>query len=74
MRARVAAHPGTVAFVSVMLGSVAFDGLSRTEQWVDFRANLMRPVIERSPRLADVLGTLLAVGGLALDHHIDDDR
>ena len=58
--------PGTLAFVAVMLGSVAFDGLSRTEQWVDFRANLMRPVIEDSPRLADVLGTLLAVAGLAL--------
>ena len=63
---RLDIRPGTLAFVAVMLGSVAFDGLSRTEQWVDFRANLMRPVIERSPQLADVLGTLLAVAGLAL--------
>jgi hypothetical protein len=59
-------RPGTLAFVAVMLGSVGFDGLSRTEQWVDFRANLVRPVIEDSPRLADILGTLLAVAGLAL--------
>jgi hypothetical protein len=33
---------------------------------VDFRANLMRPVIERSPDLADVLGMLLATAGLLL--------
>lgn len=60
------ALPGTLAFVAVMLGSVAFDGFSQTETWVDFRADLMRPVIERSPDLADVLGTLLASAGLAL--------
>jgi hypothetical protein len=63
---RLDTRPGTLAFVAVMLGSVAFDGLSRTEQWVDFRADLMRPLIEDSPQLADVLGTLLAVGGLTL--------
>jgi hypothetical protein len=59
------ARPGSLAFVAVMLGSVAFDGFSQTEQWVDFRANLMRPVIEESPDLARVLGSLLAVAGLA---------
>ena len=60
------ARPGTLAFVAVMLGSVAFDGFSQTEYWaVDFRARLMRPVIEESPDLARVLGTLLAVAGLA---------
>jgi hypothetical protein len=60
-------RPGTLAFVAVMLGSVAFDGLSQTEYWaVDFRARLMRPVIQRSPDLADVLGALLAAAGLAL--------
>ena len=60
------ARPGSLAFVAVMLGSVAFDGFSQTEQWVDFRANLMRPVIEESPDLARVLGSLLAVAGLAV--------
>jgi hypothetical protein len=60
-------RPGTLAFVAVMLGSVAFDGFSQTEYWaVDFRAHLMRPVIQRSPDLADVLGALLAAAGLAL--------
>jgi hypothetical protein len=58
---------GTLAFVAVMLGSVAFDGFSQTDYWaVDFRARLMRPVIQRSPDLADVLGALLAAAGLAL--------
>jgi hypothetical protein len=60
-------RPGTLAFVAVMLGSVAFDGFSQTDYWaVDFRARLMRPVIQRSPDLADVLGALLAAAGLAL--------
>jgi hypothetical protein len=60
-------RPGTLAFVAVMLGSVAFDGFSQTEYWaVDFRARLMRSVIQRSPDLADVLGALLATAGLAL--------
>ena len=64
---RLDPRPGTLAFVAVMLGSVAFDGFSQTEYWaVDFRARLMRPVIQRSPDLADVLGSLLAVAGLAL--------
>ena len=33
--ARDREHPGTVAFVAVMLGSVAFDGFSRTSFWQD---------------------------------------
>jgi hypothetical protein len=64
--ARLEARPGTLAFVAVMLGSVAFDGFSQTELWVDFRANRLRSVIQRSPDLADVLGMLLASAGLLL--------
>jgi hypothetical protein len=33
--ARHAEPPGTIVFVSVMLGSVAFDGFSRTSYWVN---------------------------------------
>ena len=33
--ARVPEPPGTVAFLAVMLGSVAFDGFSRTSWWQD---------------------------------------
>jgi hypothetical protein len=32
---RPAEPPGTLAFVAVMLGTVAFDGFSRTRYWVD---------------------------------------
>ena len=64
--ARLESRPGTLAFVAVMLGSVAFDGFSQTELWVDFRANRLRSVIQRSPDLADVLGMLLTSAGLLL--------
>ena len=64
--ARLEPRPGTLAFVAVMLGSVAFDGFSQTELWVDFRANRLRSVIQRSPDLADVLGMLLTSAGLLL--------
>jgi hypothetical protein len=60
-------RPGTLAFIAVMLGSVAFDGFSQTDYWaVDVRAKLTREVIERSPTLADVVGSLVAFVGLVL--------
>ncbi len=65
--ANLDARPGTLAFIAVMLGSVAFDGFSQTDYWaVDVRAKLTREVIERSPRLADVVGGLVALVGLVL--------
>jgi hypothetical protein len=60
-------RPGTLAFIAVMLGSVAFDGFSQTDYWaVEVRAKLTREIIERSPRLADVVGGLVALVGLLL--------
>jgi hypothetical protein len=44
--AGVARHnepPGTIAFVSVMLGSVAFDGFSRTSYWANRVFDLSEP-------------------------------
>jgi hypothetical protein len=64
--ARFESGPGLLAFVAVMLGSVAFDGFSQTELWVDFREERLRSVIELSPDLADAVGMLLATGGLLL--------
>ena len=46
-------HPGTVAFVSVMLGSVAFDGLSRATWWQDQLYELEVRYIVESPTKAD---------------------
>ncbi|HEX7255617.1 MAG TPA: hypothetical protein VF236_06785 [Gaiellaceae bacterium] len=46
-------HPGTVAFVAVMLGSVAFDGLSRATWWQDQLYELEARYIVDSPTKAD---------------------
>jgi hypothetical protein len=66
-------RPGTVAFVVVMLGSVAFDGLSRQQWWQDRLYNLESEYIVDSPRTADLvatgfngLGLLAAVVGVAI--------
>lgn len=56
--------PGTTAFVAVMLGSVAFDGFSRTATWQDLVADVQAPYVLVNPTLADLLGMGLAIGGL----------
>jgi hypothetical protein len=55
---------GSVAFVSVMLGSVLFDGYSRTTTWQDLAARVERPYIVDHPTLGELLVTLLSLGGL----------
>jgi hypothetical protein len=57
-------RPGVLPIVAVMLGSVGFDGLSRTTMWQDLRARVEGPYVLESPGLADLYGTLLAAGGL----------
>ena len=56
--------PGTVAFVVVMLGSVAFDGLSRQTWWQDQLYNLEADYIVDSPRTADLVATGFNLMGL----------
>jgi hypothetical protein len=56
--------PGSVAFVAVMLGSVLFDGYSRTTTWQDLAARIERPYIIDRPGFGELLVTLLNVGGL----------
>ncbi|HYM64237.1 MAG TPA: hypothetical protein VES61_06115 [Gaiellaceae bacterium] len=51
--ASLRARPGTLAFVAAMLGSVAFDGISRTAWWVN-----------RSLQLSNVSGMLFNLAGL----------
>jgi hypothetical protein len=46
-------RPGTIAFLAVMLGSVGFDGFSRTAWWVDLRS-----------RFGDLDGTIVTAAGL----------
>ena len=56
--------PGTVAFVSVMLGSVLFDGYSRTTTWQDLMADLEAPYVVDRPGLGELLVTVASIGGL----------
>ena len=46
------ATPGMLAFIAVMLGSVAFDGLSRSPFWLDLRADVEGPYILDATRYA----------------------
>jgi hypothetical protein len=57
---------GTVAFVSVMLGSVAFDGFSRTRWWQDRLYNLEARYIVDSPDKADLVATAFNILGLVV--------
>jgi hypothetical protein len=57
---------GTVAFVSVMLGSVAFDGFSRTRWWQDRLYNLEARYIVDSPDKADLVATAFNILGLVM--------
>jgi hypothetical protein len=56
--------PGTVAFVAVMLGSVAFDGFSRITWWQDRLYNVESRYIVDSPRMADLVATGFNLLGL----------
>ncbi len=56
--------PGTAAFVAVMLGSVLFDGYSRTITWQDLMAHLEAPFVVDQPGLGELLVTLSSIGGL----------
>jgi hypothetical protein len=56
--------PGGFAFVCVMLGSVAFDGFSRTSRWLDWSFELEEPYVLDNPGLADLIVTGFNLGGL----------
>lgn len=58
-----ARRPGTTAFLAVMLGSVLFDGFSRTTFWQDRFYRLQVELIDR-PSLAELAGILLNLAGL----------
>ena len=56
--------PGTVAFAGVILGTVLFDGYSRTTTWQDLMARLEGPYVVDQPTVAELLVTLASVGGM----------
>lgn len=55
---------GSVAFLAVMLGSVLFDGYSRTTTWQDLAARVEGPYVVDRPGLGELLVTLLSLGGI----------
>jgi hypothetical protein len=56
--------PGTVAFISMMLGSVLFDGYSRTSTWQNWMADIEQPYLVDHPNLGELLVTGASLGGL----------
>jgi hypothetical protein len=56
--------PGTIAFVAVMLGSVGFDGFSRTSSWQDLLADVEAPYVVDQPGLGELLVTGVNLLGL----------
>jgi hypothetical protein len=56
--------PGTVAFLAVMLGSVLFDGYSRTTQWQDLIARIEEPYVLDRPGVGELLVNGVNVLGL----------
>ena len=60
-------RPGTVALVSVMIGTVTFDGLSQGRLWKDLAVDLTDAVtelgvsIESAPQVVDTFGLVLCV-------------
>ncbi len=56
--------PGTVAFVAVMLGTVGFDGFSRTIIWQDLIARVEGPYVVDRPGLGELLVTAVSLAGM----------
>ena len=57
-------RPGTLAFVALMLGSVGFDGISRTRWWQELRLDAQADLVLESPGLAELVGTALNLAGI----------
>ena len=64
--ARYDERPGTVAFLAVMLGSVAFDGFSRTTWWVDRIFSVSSWEAVGLNTLGIVVGCLIVAGAFVL--------
>jgi hypothetical protein len=61
---RVVPRPGLLPLVAVMLGSVAFDGFSRTSWWQTRLYDVQSPFLPSSVGIADLLTVLLNISGL----------
>jgi hypothetical protein len=71
--------PGTLAFISVMLGSVGFDSVSRTSFWLDLQVRLGGEAARTAVAFAGLVGTVVAValayrGAVAAARAMTGDR
>jgi hypothetical protein len=57
---------GSTAVIAVLLGSVMFDGYSRTAQWQDLLASIEGPYLVDQPGVGELLVTGMNVIGLAM--------
>lgn len=64
--ARADRTTGATAVVAMMLGSVLFDGYSRTASWQNLMADLEGPYLDDRPSVGELLVTLAGIGGLVV--------
>ena len=57
---------GSLAFIAVMLGSVAFDGFSRTTWWTDLVYEIEQPHLITNPGLGELYVTFVNITGLVV--------
>jgi hypothetical protein len=60
--------PGTLAFVAVMLGSVSFDGLSRSTRWLGWRYDVLTSSGENTAMLVNLAGLVVMVVAVAVTY------
>jgi hypothetical protein len=60
--------PGTLAFIAVMLGSVSFDGLSRSSRWLGWRYDVLTSSGENTAMLFSLAGLTVMVVAVAVTY------
>jgi hypothetical protein len=75
---RLATPPGTVLFVTVMIGTVTFDGFSQGQIWRDFSVDLADAIdgivgLDAAPKVVGTLGLLAGVAVIGLFYRLGID-
>ena len=75
---RLDAHTGTVFFVTVMIGTVTFDGFSQGQLWKDLSVDLAQAIdgvvgLDAAPKVVATAGLLVAVACIGLFYRLGID-
>ena len=70
--------PGTVLFVTVMIGTVTFDGFSQGQLWKDISVDLANAIdgivgLDAAPKVVGTVGLLLGVAAIGLFYRLGID-